>query len=677
MKQRLTSFLIILLTLCCCNFYAQKPTDAKAMAGKQGQAKIDSLLKELPKQKEDTNKVKLLNILSSGYWKINTDEGIKYGQQSLELATKLNWEKGIADNYNALGVNFLYKSDYPTALDYYQKALKIDEKIGNKNGIAGVTCNIGIIYNRLGEYEKALDYYFKALKIDEETGNKKFTANVIGNIGSIYNNLKDYPRALDYTFKQIKIDEEIGDKIGKANALGNIGTVYYRQDDYPNALEYYFKALKMDEEMGLKYSISNMYECIGNVYTVQKNYTVSIDYLLKALKIQEETHDKSGMASDLTNIGIAYLFLVKDSLAKSSKITSYNEIAGNKPEPTITIPNSRKARLHNAVDFLQRGLAISKELQSLSLMQNAYENLEQAYKLTGDYKLSVECADNYREIKDSVFSKENNDKIIRMGVENEFESRRKLDNLKADVQLQRQKSYTYIGVACILLLAGFSFFIVKERGKSEKERKKSDELLLNILPGEVAKELKITGTTKARHFDNITVLFTDFVNFTNSSERMNAEALIDELQTCFKKFDEITEKYHVEKIKTIGDAYLAVAGMPSPDPQHAEHVVRAAIEINSFMQDRLAKLGNSTFEIRIGIHTGSVVAGIVGMKKFAYDIWGDAVNTAARMEQSSESGKINISQTTYELVKDKFTCKYRGEINAKNKGMLKMYYVND
>ena len=238
----------------------------------------------------------------------------------------------------------------------------------------------------------------------------------------------------------------------------------------------------------------------------------------------------------------------------------------------------------------------------------------------------------------------------------------------AALKLQRQRGYTYAGIACILALAAFSFFIVRER-------RKSDKLLLNILPSAVAAELKNKGSAAAKHFDNVTVLFTDFVNFTQTSERMKPQALIDELHTCFKAFDDITTKYNVEKIKTIGDAYLAVAGLPTADPQHAEHVVKAAIEINAFMQDRFAKLGSSTFQIRIGIHSGSVVAGIVGVKKFAYDIWGDTVNTAARMEQNSEAGRINISATTYELVKDKFTCEYRGEIDAKGKGMLKMYYV--
>ena len=207
------------------------------------------------------------------------------------------------------------------------------------------------------------------------------------------------------------------------------------------------------------------------------------------------------------------------------------------------------------------------------------------------------------------------------------------------------------------------------------QKRRSDDLLLNILPAEVAEELKETGSASAKLFDNVTVLFTDFINFTKASERMPPQGLIDELDTCFKAFDEITTRYKIEKIKTIGDAYLAVGGLPSPDAAHAEHIVGAAIEIINFMQERAARLGNQTFEIRIGIHTGSVVAGIVGVKKFAYDIWGDTVNTAARMEQNSDAGKINISQTTYDLVKHKFSCEYRGELEAKGKGMMKMYYI--
>ena len=212
--------------------------------------------------------------------------------------------------------------------------------------------------------------------------------------------------------------------------------------------------------------------------------------------------------------------------------------------------------------------------------------------------------------------------------------------------------------------------------KIQDSSKRNEDLLLNILPTEVAEELKEKGTANAKHFDDVTVLFTDFKGFATLSQRLNPQQLVDELHACFSAFDAIVTRHNIEKIKTVGDAYLAVSGLPLANASHAADMLNAAIEIREFMLNRRKELGEKTFEIRIGIHSGSVVAGIVGVKKFAYDIWGDTVNTAARMEQNSEAGKINISQTTYELVKDKFNCEYRGEIEAKNKGLLKMYFCS-
>ncbi|MBI1306095.1 MAG: GAF domain-containing protein [Bacteroidetes bacterium] len=216
-----------------------------------------------------------------------------------------------------------------------------------------------------------------------------------------------------------------------------------------------------------------------------------------------------------------------------------------------------------------------------------------------------------------------------------------------------------------------------EEGKAEieSEKSKTDALLLNILPAEVADELKKTGHSKAQNYENVSVLFTDFVNFTGISESMSPADLVAEIDECFKNFDAIMEKHGLEKIKTIGDAYLAVCGLPNSDPTHAEKAVSAAIDIRQFMKDRNKKGNSKINNIRIGINSGPLVAGIVGVKKFAYDIWGDTVNTAARMEEQSESGKINISGKTYELVSDKFDCTYRGKIEAKNKGEIDMYFV--
>jgi predicted ATPase/class 3 adenylate cyclase len=220
---------------------------------------------------------------------------------------------------------------------------------------------------------------------------------------------------------------------------------------------------------------------------------------------------------------------------------------------------------------------------------------------------------------------------------------------------------------------------VNERTRDlQIEKEKSDELLLNILPYDIAMELKEKGSADAKKFENVTVLFTDFEGFSQIAEEMNAVDLVSEIDYCFKEFDRIIQKHNIEKIKTIGDAYMAVGGLPVTNDSHPFDIINAALEIMEFMSDhKKRKLAENhpVFEIRIGIHSGNVVAGIVGFKKFAYDIWGDTVNVASRMESSGEIGKINISGTTYELVKDHFKCRHRGKIQAKNKGEIDMYFV--
>lgn len=235
--------------------------------------------------------------------------------------------------------------------------------------------------------------------------------------------------------------------------------------------------------------------------------------------------------------------------------------------------------------------------------------------------------------------------------------------------------FIYLGLNLIFEYALQKANLLLESRNTELalEKEKSEKLLLNILPAEIAEELKEKGNTEAKLYENITVLFTDFVHFTQTSEQLSPQQLVQELHDCFTEFDNIIERNGLEKIKTIGDAYLAVCGLPLSNPLHAQNTVIAALEIRQFIEDRSKRV--KTFDVRIGVHSGSVVAGIVGVKKFAYDIWGDTVNTAARMEQSNEAGKINISETTYQLVKNEFGCTYRGKIHAKGKGFIDMHFV--
>jgi len=286
---------------------------------------------------------------------------------------------------------------------------------------------------------------------------------------------------------------------------------------------------------------------------------------------------------------------------------------------------------------------------------------------------------------DSLFNEENTQKLVQSRMEYEFN--KKETQIKADQKVKdlgmaeeiRRKSAernVFIGGFVLMVLVSVIFFF--QRNRIRKERNRSDELLLNILPAETAEELKNTGAASARSFEEVTVMFTDFKNFTKASELLSAQELVKEINYCYSEFDKIITHFGIEKIKTIGDSYMCAGGLPSVNPSHHEAVVNAAIEIRDFINNYKKEKelrSEIAFEIRIGIHTGPVVAGIVGIKKFAYDIWGDTVNIASRMESSGAAGKVNISESTYLKVKNKFAFTGRGKIEAKNKGMIDMYFV--
>ena len=213
----------------------------------------------------------------------------------------------------------------------------------------------------------------------------------------------------------------------------------------------------------------------------------------------------------------------------------------------------------------------------------------------------------------------------------------------------------------------------------ESEKARSDELLLNILPAKIADELKTRNEVEPRHYDSVTIMFTDFKGFTRFAEAAEPRTLVNDLDQYFSAFDEIIERHNLEKLKTIGDAYMCAGGLPEENRTHPVDACRAALEIQEFMaraNRQREKMRLPRWELRIGLHTGSVMAGVVGRKKFTYDIWGDAVNVAARMESNGAAGRIALSESTYHRVKDQFECEHHGQIEAKNKGLLDMYFLN-
>lgn len=570
---------------------------------------IDSLKVVLSKTNNDTDKINIMSRLGSLYTNYDPAEGLKYSEPAVQLAEKLQWKEGMAVAYNALGSNYKDLSKYARSLKYYFKSLELSEALNDKKHIAATNGNIGKVYQRLNNYPKALEYYEKALKVNESTGYKFGMTNNYSDIGVVYSEMGDNESALESFNKAMKISEEIDDQEGVAIVLGNIGNVYNSMGKYDEAVRYFLKGKVINEMLGREVSVAISYSNLGDNY-------YKLDSTLKTLK---------------------------------------------------KIPASATTMLDSAIHYYNEAIPVYKKLSALDYMAETYEGLEKAYRQKKDYKSALEAFGEYKKLQDSIFSNDKKVKLANLGAERaEFEKKQQVKLTKLAQTKRRNEAILFAVV--IIMLSVFTFFVVKERRKSEK-------LLLNILPAEVADELKKKGSADANHFDEVTVIFTDFVSFTTIAEKMHPQELVDELDTCFKAFDGIITKYGIEKIKTIGDAYMAASGLPVADPQHAVKMVNAALEIVAFIKARKLQKGEMAFDIRVGLHSGTVVAGIVGIKKFAYDIWGDAVNTAARMEQKSEPGKINISQTTYDLVKDRFVCTYRGEIEAKNKGRLKMYFV--
>ena len=255
-----------------------------------------------------------------------------------------------------------------------------------------------------------------------------------------------------------------------------------------------------------------------------------------------------------------------------------------------------------------------------------------------------------------------------------FQSKINAHYVGMDSYLMQVVNISMTGLISLTLIWSLSVLIDRSEDSLKAEQKRSDDLLHNILPANIVRDLKESGKTIPKRHKNVTVLFTDFEGFTELVASIPAITLVNELNDIFGRFDEIMEETEVEKIETIGDAYMAACGLEDKNTNHAVKCITAAQKMLAFLDER-NKSHEIIWRMRVGIHSGTIVAGVVGKKKFAYDLFGDTINTASRIESGGETGKINISSSTYELVKNHFTCLSRGKIFAKGKGKLDMYFI--
>jgi adenylate cyclase len=342
-----------------------------------------------------------------------------------------------------------------------------------------------------------------------------------------------------------------------------------------------------------------------------------------------------------------------------------------------------------ALEYADRSLNLAKRYGIKDQISQSNLLLSRIHEMIGNTPKALEFYKNYILYRDSVNNIAAVHEMANLRTDYEVSQKQvEVDLLEKEatiisLQSKRQQSILY-GVLALLASVGMIAFITFKRYRFERETKliieaeknRSEGLLLNILPAEIVEELKQGGSVKAHRFNSATVLFTDFKSFTSLAESISPEQLVESIDHYFKKFDEITTNFGLEKIKTIGDSYMCAGGIPIESENHAIRIVKAGKAMMDFTKE--SKPAHITqFEMRIGIHTGPIVAGIVGIKKWQYDIWGDTVNIASRMETNSVEGRINLSETTYNLIKEEFECEYRGTIDVKNRGVWKMYFLKE
>lgn len=610
----------------------------------------DSLKKLLAANLPDSARVDLLNAISKSYFNTSPDTSVIIGLSSKQLAEKINYKKGLALALKNTGIGYYLQGNYYVdAIKTWKQAGEVYNAIGDKAGVANMLSNQGAVFFNQGDDAKSLELHLQSLKMSEEINDTLRILTSLVNIGAVYlNKPATYKKALDYFLKSYKLSKAINDEYLIGTSTANLGEIYFKMGDDSTALYYLNQSVKAYEGTeDLPYSLNY----IGRVYTRKKDFENAIKNHREAYDIAKKLNTSLDMTQSLVGLAQAY---------------------------------NAKGDYESAIETYKEALDVGIPLNALTEIKDAYKGLSIAYSKKSDFVNAFKYQNLLLAVKDTIYNVNTDKKLGTLQFTFDLEKKEsQIDLLSKEQEIQQQvinrqklvRNGFIGGFTVVLLFAGVFF---RQRNRISKEKHRSEQLLLNILPEETAEELKHTGKAQTKSFESVSVLFTDFKNFTQASEKLTPEELVEEINHCYSEFDRIITKHKIEKIKTIGDSYMCAGGLPVPNDTHPFDVVNAALEMAAFIEknkEERQKKGQPFFELRLGIHTGPVVAGIVGIKKFAYDIWGDTVNTASRMESSGEVGKLNISGTTYELVKDKFNCIHRGKIEAKNKGMIDMYFV--
>ncbi|MBZ5855516.1 adenylate/guanylate cyclase domain-containing protein [Flavihumibacter profundi] len=559
------------------------------------------------------------------------------------------------------------------AIIYQQDTLKDTAKLALLRDLS---------FNEIKDLNLALKYAEELISLASINGNNLYLHSGYLQKGNKERLLGNLDEALDAYFKSSEAAAKANYLKGEGTAYSAIADVYTISNNHRNAMLYYHKAISTLRQAKDSVNLASAILNAGDEFLTNKVYDSALSYFRESTSIFDKVNYLIGKAYSLGNIGMVYANTGKKNLAETNISEAIHILEGLEDYYPICVYLISMSDIYfqkgdeaTALDYAKRSLQLAQQYGLKEQISNANLKLSELYEKAGNLGESYKYYKGYIAYRDSINNIKSVQKMADLRTDYEVAKKQVEVNL-LNQQKQNQRlvviSLFVILVLVIVILVTLYWYY----RTISKEKKRSEGLLLNILPGEIARELKVKGKVDAVKFAQVTVLFTDFVQFSRLAENVEPEQLVRSIDFYFKGFDEITTKYGLEKIKTIGDSYMCACGLPTANKAHARNIIMAAKEMIGLVSNELnARDGISHFETRIGIHTGPVVAGIVGIKKWQYDIWGDTVNIASRMESMSKPGRINLSETTWREIKDEFPCEYRGEIEVKNRGLLKMYFL--
>ena len=662
--------------------------------------------KEMVKKIKNDNVKAILNDNVATFYSLQKDnkKAIELYNENIQyyLEGKKIDKVYILQAYRGLFTSAYVSKNYGQALKYVNSYVDfVNKNFPDQANVAYF--QLGNIYTITKNYKKGIESYKKAISRKSNNGFDQF-AKI--SLAMAYVDTKKVDSAKMYIKEPLEMAEKLNNNPILPMAYYVQAKIYREEGNLVKAEEILKKAISLTPEQDIESSrlsynvilnsiqLSMIEKGITTFSTTEEKKSTLKNFIEKNEAFIKEIDETNVISDDLLKIEV-YENLVKASELSENynQAFSYLKKLGTQKENVYGVEKlsefsnaQSEIELANARAKLKleeetKRLHLQKEME-LKALRYEYEKKQAAAKTEEERQRLILEEDLKRKEIELTYTQQ------KKALDEKYKQEQQIAKINqekkdavAKAELESSKNIRNLSILGTILasllmgIAALSYFQKRKANKKiAQEKQKSDDLLLNILPYEVAEELKEKGKTSAKHYDEVSVLFTDFVNFTSTSEKIGVQEILNELNVCFTEFDAIMGKYGLEKIKTIGDAYLAVSGLPTNNPDHAKNAVNAALEITDFIEKRKQTSPNA-LDIRIGIHSGPVIAGIVGVKKFAYDIWGDTVNTAARMEQNSDVGKINISETTFDLVKEEVNCTHRGKIETKGKGAMEMYFV--